>query len=57
MERHEFIEDPIGEMDLTDLEVEDANGGTTFPCFTVTVALCTRNTLCGSCGVLSTGCC
>ncbi|MEU7589949.1 hypothetical protein AB0A95_27075 [Micromonospora sp. NPDC049230] len=61
-DHEEFVDDSIGEMDLTDLEMQDVNGGTITPTptivGTVTLALCTRGTLCGTCGsVGSTGCC
>ncbi|MGC4808933.1 hypothetical protein ACLQ29_00175 [Micromonospora sp. DT228] len=54
----DFMDDSIGEMDLTDLEFDDVNGGThptVIP--VVTLLACTRNTLCGTCGVASVGCC
>ncbi|MET7668334.1 hypothetical protein [Micromonospora luteifusca] len=58
MEQNEFIDDPIGEMDLTDLDFQEVNGGTwsvTVPIATFMV--CSKNTVCGSCGLWSTGCC
>ena len=53
-ERQEFIEDPIGEMDLTDLELQDYNGGTST---WTTMFFGSNNTVCGSCGFWTHGCC
>ncbi|WP_432974282.1 hypothetical protein [Dactylosporangium sp. CA-233914] len=54
----DLLDDPIGEMDLTDLDFQGGTAGTI--CIgTVVVSLffCSRNTLCGTCGIDSRGCC
>ncbi|GAB3960519.1 hypothetical protein [Micromonospora vulcania] len=53
-EHQDFIDDPIGEMDLTDLELQDLNGATST---WTTVFFGSQRTACGTCGILSTGCC
>ncbi|WFB11307.1 hypothetical protein LRS74_32920 [Streptomyces sp. LX-29] len=57
--RTELIEDPIGEMDLTDLNEQEINGGgSSALCFTITVTISTfKHSICGTCGILSVGCC
>lgn len=47
-------DDPIGEMDLTDLELDDAFGGTST---WTTMLFGSMHSVCGTCGILSTGCC
>ncbi|MEV0731951.1 hypothetical protein [Polymorphospora sp. NPDC050346] len=53
-EWHETIgEDPIGNMDLTDLDLQQQGGTDPISWF-----FCTRNTLCGTCQFPnSVGCC
>ncbi|MER5334626.1 hypothetical protein ACIBTZ_01620 [Micromonospora sp. NPDC049460] len=56
-ERPELVEDPIGQLDLTDLD-QEINGGSSAVCFTITVTISTfKHSICGTCGIFSVGCC
>ncbi|MCG5444046.1 hypothetical protein NIE79_002190 [Micromonospora sp. NIE79] len=62
MEQQDLLDDPLGDMDLTDLENQEHAGGTGGACFVtsilITVWLSTAvKSVCGTCGVVSTGCC
>jgi hypothetical protein len=53
-------DDPVGRIDLTDLELESTSGGTTWVCLTITltVSVCSPgSTACGSCQYGTRGCC
>jgi len=57
-EQFEPIDDPVGRIDLTDLELADAEGGTlSITIGVASLVFCSQRTLCGTCGVNTTGCC
>lgn len=58
----ELLDDPLGDMDLTDLENQEVTGGTVVGCWVtsilITVWLSTAvKSVCSTCGIASTGCC
>lgn len=53
-----LIDDPIGRIDLTDLELDDANGGSWGTVIGIaSLVFCSRNTVCGTCAFGTRGCC
>lgn len=51
-------ENPAGFMELTEDEQNTLVAGTTMPVVCTTIpSLCVRNTLCGTCPVMTDGCC
>ena len=52
--------DPVGRIDLSDVDLEATSGGTSVWCLTLTltVSVCSpTNTACGSCDWGTRGCC
>jgi mersacidin/lichenicidin family type 2 lantibiotic len=56
--------DPAGAIEISDRDLGDVSGGTTWPCATITVSVavsvaasCIQSAIHGTCGAFSYGCC
>lgn len=57
---NERVPDPVGRIDLSDMELEETSGGSSWVCLTITITItaCSpTGTGCGSCNFGTRGCC